>query len=84
MKSEQLKIKFVECLRNKMSIETEIEKQAVDNVYGEMLQKLVNTRIEEFISSLKQKIALNRGQSSTGGQNLRDKLLTHHLTKDTV
>ena len=83
MKSEQLKIKFVECLRNKMSIETEIEKQAVDNVYGEMLQKLVNTRIEEFISSLKQKIALNRGQSSTG-QNLRDKLLTHHLTKDTV
>lgn len=81
MKSEQLKIKFVQCLQNKMSIETE---QAVDNVYGEMLQKLVNTRIQEFISSLKQKIALNRGQSSTGGQNLRDKLLTHHLTKDTV
>ena len=36
MKSEQLKIKFVECLQNKMSIETEIEKQAVDNVYGTM------------------------------------------------
>ena len=50
-----------------MSIETEIEKQAVDNVYAEMLQKLVNTRIQEFISSLKQKIALDRGQSSICG-----------------
>ena len=47
--------------------------------YDEMLQKLVNTRIQEFISSLKQKIALNKCQSSTGGQNLRDQLLTHHL-----
>lgn len=65
-----------------MTIETDLEKQAVDNVYDEMLQKLVNTRIQEFISSLKQKIALNKCQSSTGGQNLRDQLLTHHLVNN--
>ena len=39
MKSEQLKIKFVQCLQNKMSIETEVEKQAVDNVYDENVAK---------------------------------------------
>ena len=64
-----------------MTIEIDLEKQAVDNVYDEMLQKLVNTRIQDFISSLKQKIALNKCQSSTG-QNLRIQLLTHHLVNN--
>ena len=62
-----------------MKIEEDIEKEAVDTVFDEMLRKLANTRIQEYLSSLKQKIAVNKGQASTGGQNLRDKLLTHHI-----
>lgn len=59
-----------------MTIEGDIEKEAV---FDEMLRKLVNTRIQEYLSSLKQKMAANKGQASTEGQNLRDQLLTHHI-----
>ena len=43
-----------------------------------MVRKLSNIRIEEFISSTRQLMALEKGKASTAGQNLRDTLLTNH------
>ncbi len=83
-KSMQLKIDFIQALEKKITTETDVEKQAMDNVYNEMLQKLTNTRIQEFISSLKQKMALRKGQTSTDGQNLSDQLLTHHMNNHSL
>ena len=67
-----------------MSIETEVEKQAVDNVYDENVAKACKHQNSGIYIIFEREIALNRGQSSTGRQNLRDNLLTHHLTKYTV
>ena len=51
---------------------------AIDHVYEEMVRKLSNIRIQEFLSTQKQKFACEKGQASTAGQNLRDTLLTQH------
>ena len=72
-----IKDSFVQILEKKMLI-TDVEKVALDSVYDEMLRKLCNTRIQEFLSTLKQKITSSKGQASTAGQNLRDHLLTQH------
>ena len=63
-----------------MLLENDFEKQAAVNVYDEMLRKLCNTRIQEFISSLQQKIASEKGHGTVVGQNLRDKLLSQHIS----
>jgi hypothetical protein len=52
---------------------------AEDNVYNEVIRKSCNIRIDEFISSQKQRIAAVKGNASTAGQNLRDSLLTNHV-----
>lgn len=44
-----------------------------------MWRKLCNTRIQEFLSSLTQKITSSKGKVATTGQNLRDQLLTQHI-----
>ena len=62
-----------------MPKETDTEKQTALNVFDEMLRKLSNTRIQEFLSSLQQKIVSGKGQASLTGQNLHDQLLTQHL-----
>lgn len=49
-----------------------------DIVYGDMTRKLCNIRIQEFLSSQKQKKASEKGHASTSGQNLRDTLLSAH------
>ena len=61
-----------------LCISNELETLAANNVCDEMIRKLCNTRIQEFLSSLKQKIASSKGHASTTDQNLRDKLLTQH------
>jgi hypothetical protein len=35
-------------------------------------------RIEEFLSSTRERVAQSKGNASTKGQNLRYTLLTHH------
>lgn len=70
---------FIQILEKKMTIENDIEKQAAFNVYDDMLRKLCNIRIQEFLSSLQQKMVSGKGQASLTGQNLRDQLLTQHL-----
>lgn len=79
METKHLQSTFFEILERKMPIETDTEKQAALNVFDEMLRKLSNTRIQEFLSSLQQKIVSGKGQASLTGQNLRDQLLTQHL-----
>ncbi|XP_019855757.1 PREDICTED: uncharacterized protein LOC109584445 [Amphimedon queenslandica] len=78
-KATHLKSKFLHELGSKMATSSDKETQAANNVYEEMVTKLTNTRIQEFLSSLKQKTASKKGHASTTGQNLRDQLLTQHL-----
>jgi hypothetical protein len=51
---------------------------AVDNVYQELIRKLCNTRLNEFITTHKLNAARKEGSATLAGQNLRDSLLTHH------
>ena len=74
-----LKPTFIQLLEKKMLLENDFEKQAAVNVYDEMLRKLCNTRIQEFISSLQQKIPSEKGHGTVAGQNLHDKLLSQHI-----
>ena len=70
---------FMKLLEERMpSVGHDIDSSAKDNVYQEMVCKLCNTRIQEFLSSQKQRMASEKGHASTTGQNLRDTLLTHH------
>ena len=47
-------------------------------IYKDLTRKLCNIRLQEFISSQKQRFASAKGQA-TSGQNLRDTLLTMHI-----
>ncbi len=73
-----LRDELIRALKDTKPIGTDLERSAVKNVFDEMLRKLCNTRIQEFLSSLKQKMASNNGHASTSDQNLRDKLLAQH------
>lgn len=48
-----------------------IDVSSIDHVYEEMMRKPSNIRIQEFLSTQKQKFASEKGQASTAGQNLR-------------
>ena len=61
----------------------DISCSAKDIVYSDMTRKLCNIRIQEFLSSQKQKYASEKGYASTSGQNLRDKLLSLHTNLQT-
>ena len=76
-KAPELRKKFEELLHEKLSEEV-TSNDAICNVFTELNRKLCNARVEEFISVKRQKIASQKGQASTSGQNLRDNLLTHH------
>lgn len=76
-KAPELRKKFEELLHEKLSEEV-TSNDAICDVFTELNRKLCNTRVEEFISVKRQKIASQKGQASTSGQNLRDNLLTHH------
>ena len=67
-----------ENLSGEINLDSSVCTLAADNIYKEMVRKLSNTRIQEFLSSQKQKIASNKGHASMTGQNLRDGLLTQH------
>jgi hypothetical protein len=51
---------------------------AEENIYEDMVRKLINIRIEEFLATTRQKIACKKGSASTKEQNLRDSVLTQH------
>lgn len=74
-----LRNQFTTLLREKLpDFEDSSNLAAIDNVFHEMIRKLCNTRMQEFLTSQKQKVASDKGHASTVGQNLRDTLLTQH------
>ena len=52
----------------------------VNSVFIELLRKLCNTRLAEFLDSYKQTQLSKGGSASLAGQNLRDTLLSQHVT----
>lgn len=52
----------------------------VESMYTEILRKLCNTRLAEFIDGYRQTCASKSGSASLSGQNLRDKLLSQHCS----
>ena len=58
--------------------DSDTDVSAKDIVYKDMTRKLCNIRIQEYLSSQKQRFASEKGQASTSGQNLRDTPLTLH------
>ena len=52
--------------------------EVLESVFVEFTRKLCNTRIQEFVSSMKQQLATKKGVASTVEVNLRNTLLTHH------
>ena len=59
------------------NIET-FNEEVLESVFVEFTRKLCNTRIQEFVSSMKQQLATKKGVASTVEVNLRNTLLTHH------
>uniref|UniRef100_A0A1X7ULU9 Uncharacterized protein n=1 Tax=Amphimedon queenslandica TaxID=400682 RepID=A0A1X7ULU9_AMPQE len=80
IKEKELKEKFNKQIQRKLSLTDEVVQEdiPIKNVYQEMVRKLSDIRIEEFLSVQRQKMAHEKGQATTSGQNLRDNLLTHH------
>ena len=72
-----MKADFFKLLNDEMP-ESDFDDLAAENVFEEMTRKLSNTRIQEFLTSQKQKMASRKGYASTKGQNLRDTLLAQH------
>ena len=60
----------------------DLSQASVNNVYCELVRKLSNTRINEFIDSFKQRTAASKGMATLAGQNLRDSL-SHHINLKT-
>ena len=51
---------------------------AIINVFSVFVQKVCNTRIQEFLSATKQELATKKGLASTVDLNLRTTLLAYH------
>lgn len=70
-------------LRNSLQVTDGDVTAAQDTLYKEIISKLCNIRIQEFLSAQKQRYATVKGCASTAEQNLRDKLLSLHTNLQT-
>ena len=52
-------------------------------VFSKFVRKLTHIRVEEYLNSFKNKAIAEKGSASLSGQNLRDSLLSHHVTLKT-
>jgi len=75
---QELRESFKNVLAKRFSEPEELNSSAVSTLYEKFTTKLCNTRIQEFLDSFKHAMARKQGEASVSGQNLRDKLLTHH------
>jgi len=82
-KANHLKFLFVDLLVIKVPEFDDLSQISINNVYCELVRKLSNTRINEFIDSFKQRAAASKGMATLAGQNLRDSLLSHHVNLKT-
>ena len=76
------KEKFCELLRNCFDSLDCFKPSTLDDVFSEFVAKLMNTIIQEFLSSFKATTAMKIGTASVSGQNLRDTLLTQHINTE--
>jgi len=82
-RASHLKSLFVELLVIKVPEFDDLSQVSINNVFSELVRKLSNTRINEFIDSFKQTTAASKGMATLAGQNLRDSLLSHHVNLKT-
>ena len=75
---DRLRGYFQNALAHCFSNPEELPSSAVSRVFETLVSKLCNTRIQEFIDSFKHAAARKQEAASISGQNLCDKLLTHH------
>ena len=68
----------MDLIRERLPAVSDFDAAAIDSVYGNMVRKLCNTRIQKFLSTQKQTFAMQKGCASTAGQNLRGALLSQH------
>jgi len=54
------------------------DRVSVKNVFDVYVRKVCNTRLQEFLSAMKQDLATKKGLASTVDLNLRTTLLTYH------
>lgn len=54
-------------------------RNAMDTVHDELLRKLCNTRLAEFIDCFREVEATKKSSATLSGQNLRDTLLSQHV-----
>ena len=66
----------MDLIRERLPAVSDFDAAAIDSVYGDMVRKLCNTKIQEFLSTQKQTFAMQKGRASTAGQNLRDTIIT--------
>lgn len=81
-KKGSLKRNFITLTNSLHSIEGDLT-ASKDIVYKEIVSKLCNIRIQEFLSAQKQRYATDKGCASMADQNLRDKLLSLHTNLQT-
>ena len=75
---------FTEMISSKLPSDiTTYNGDAIDNVYNTFIRKVCNTRIQEFLSAMKQQLATKKGLASTVDVNLRTTLLAHHTKLET-
>lgn len=72
-----LRQKFETTLRSKLDCLDGLT-EATMSVYNELVRKLCNTRLAEFIDAYRQTKAAEKGSATLAGQNLRDALLSQH------
>ena len=82
-KADHLKALFVDLLVIKVPEFDDLSQISINNVYTDLIRKLSNTRINEFIDSFRQTTATHKGMATLAGQNLRDSLLSYHVNLKT-
>ena len=75
-----LKAEFITVIQE-VYLDCDRDKEVVHCIYLELIRKLCNTRIHEFLDVHRQVAAKRDGGATLSGQNLRDKLLTYHTNK---
>ena len=75
-----LKSSFLKILEERLPNINTISKDSLENVFTVFTRKICNTRIQEFISSMKQQMASKKrlGTTVDVNVNLRPILLAHH------
>ena len=67
--ASHLRALFVNLIATKAPEFGDLSQKSINSVYDELIQKLSNTRLNEFIDSFKQSTAAHKGMGTLVGQN---------------